>query len=339
MGTLAVNFPTLLDVARRLDPNGNIAKVAEIMNQTNEMLDDVPFFEGNMEEGHKTTIRGSIPVPTWRLANKGVQAVKSGTRQITEATGVLENYAQVDKLIADINGNSAAWRMSEEAPIIEGIGQSLASTFLYGDSTLTPERFTGLAPRYADLSGNTTSEQILDAGGSTNLSSIFLVGWSQNTVFGVYPKGSNAGLSMKDLGEVTVVESDGGMFQALRTHFQQKAGLVVRDYRFVVRIANIDMVALLTAGDASDTSANLLKLMARALELIPDGQNIKLSFYCNKTVRGMLRVKMMNKSNVYLTTEDMVAPNGITRRPGLHFQGIPIRRCDAITSAETRIVA
>jgi len=337
MGTLSVVFPTLYDVARRLDPDGKIAKIAEILNETNEILDDVPFYEGNLPTGHKTTIRGSIPVPTWRLLNKGVQPVKSGTRQITEATGILENYAEVDKEVAMLNGNTADWRLSEEAPIIEGMSQELADTIFNGDSSVTPEKFTGLAPRYADLSGNTTSGQVISALGDTALTSIWLVAWGPNTIHGIYPKGSKAGLSMEDLGEVTIIDSLGGRYQGYRSHFQQKAGLVVRDYRFAVRICNIDTVDLATAGDSSDTSANLLKYMSLAIDKLPAGANVKPVFYCNQTVRGLLRVKMQNKSNVYLTSEDMVAPNGVTRRPGLSFQGIPVRRCDAIGIAESAI--
>ncbi len=57
MSTLSAVNPTLLDVAKRLDPNGNIDKIVEILNQTNEILDDATFMEGNLTTGRRGSIR------------------------------------------------------------------------------------------------------------------------------------------------------------------------------------------------------------------------------------------------------------------------------------------
>ena len=120
MTTLAVTHPTLLDLAKRTDPDGNIADIVEILNQTNEVLDDMVWLEGNLTTGHRTTIRTGLPAPTWRKMYGGVQPTKSTTAQITDNTGMLEAYAEVDKALADLNGNTAAWRLSEETQHIEG---------------------------------------------------------------------------------------------------------------------------------------------------------------------------------------------------------------------------
>jgi len=93
MATLASNNPTLLDLAKRLDPDGKIAAVAEILNETNEVLMDMTWLEGNLPTGHRTTIRSGIPVPTWRKLYGGVQPTKSTTVQVTDNTGMLEAYA------------------------------------------------------------------------------------------------------------------------------------------------------------------------------------------------------------------------------------------------------
>lgn len=334
---LSTQWPTLLDIAQRSDPNGSIARVAEILNQYNEILDDIPFVEGNLPTGHKTTVRASIPAATWRLLNQGIVPIKSQANQITETCGMLENYSEIDKDLALLNGNSADWRLSEDKPIIEGIGQSFATALIYGDTSVNPERFVGLAPRYYALTGATTSTNVISAGGSgSDNTSIWLVGWSTDTVHGIYPKGSKAGLSMQDLGEQTIYDANLGRFQAYRSHYQQKAGLSVRDWRFVVRICNIDISDLETAGDASDSSANILKYMSMALDKFPPTGMVRPVFYMNQRVRAMLRVKLISKSNTFLTLEDWKSPTGITR-PTLTFQGVPCRRVDAITVAESAI--
>ena len=125
MSTLAVTHPTLLDVTKRLDPNGKIDAIAEMLNQTNEVLDDMVWIEGNLPTGHRTTVRTGLPAPTWRKLYGGVQPTKSRTAQVTDSTGMLEAYAEVDKELADLNGNTGAFRLSEDRAHIEGMNQEL----------------------------------------------------------------------------------------------------------------------------------------------------------------------------------------------------------------------
>ena len=72
MATLSVQNPTLLDLAKVTDPDGSIAAVVEILNETNEVLDEMSWVEGNLPTGHRTTQRSGIPAPTWRKLYGGV---------------------------------------------------------------------------------------------------------------------------------------------------------------------------------------------------------------------------------------------------------------------------
>ena len=152
MATLSVTNPTLLDLAKATDPDGSIARVVEILNQRNEVLEDMPWMEGNLPTGHRTTVRTGLPAPTWRKLYGGVQPTKSTTVQVTDATGMLEAYAEVDKALADLNGNAPAFRLSEDRAFIEGMNQEFASTLFYGNESTEPEDFTGFAPRFNDQS-------------------------------------------------------------------------------------------------------------------------------------------------------------------------------------------
>jgi len=336
MAVLGFANLSLLDVARRIDPDGKAAAIAEVMNASHEILEDIPFVEGNLPTGHKSTLRASVPTPTWRLLNQGVVRVKTQTNQITTTCGMMENYSDIDKDLALLNGNTQGFRMQEDKGIIEGMSQSLATTLIYGDTDINPERFVGLAPRYYTLAGSATSGNIINAAGAAALTSIWLVGWAPDKVFGIYPKGSKAGLEQQDLGEVTALDATGNPYQAYRTHYQHKVGLVVADWRYVVRICNINTTALLTAGDVADTSANIIKMMSMAIDIIPTAGSARLVFYCNQVVRAMLRVKYMSRSNSWITLENLQGAGGIMR-PTLGFMGIPVRRVDEIVSTETAI--
>jgi hypothetical protein len=227
MTTLSVANPTLLDLAKRTDPDGSIATIVELLSQNNEILDDMTWVEGNLPTGHRTTVRTGLPAPTWRKLYGGVQPTKSTTAQVTDNTGMLEAYAEVDKALADLNGNTASFRLSEDMAHIEGMSQEMADTLMYGNEGSEPEAFTGLSPRYNLLSA-ANAENIIDAGGTgTDNASIWLVVWSPNTVHGIIPKGSTAGLKREDKGQVTIenVDGAGGRMEAYRTHYRWDSGL------------------------------------------------------------------------------------------------------------------
>jgi hypothetical protein len=336
MATNGTNVVTYLDFAKRLDESGKVEKnIIEIMVQMNQILEDMSIVEGNLATGHKTTVRTGLPSATWRLLNYGVQPSKSATAQITDTCGMLEAYAQVDKSLADLNGNSAAWRLSEEKAFIEAMNQTMAYTMFYGDTGVNPERFLGLAPRYGALSGAASCANVIDGGGSSNLTSIYLVIWSPETVHAIYPKGSKAGIVFEDKGQVTLTDNQtpGGMYEGYRSHYKWDLGLTVRDWRYVVRIANLDTVALATAGDASDTSANLVKLMVKAMNLPLNLNAGKAVWYMNNTVKTYLEVKLLNAKNLFLQMRELTDGSGFVTT----FMGVPIRRVDQIVNSETKL--
>jgi hypothetical protein len=231
---------TYADWAKRLDKNGKVDKVLEILHLTNEVLPDMLVMEANNGTTHKTTVRTGIPEAAWRLLNYGVPRVKSQTAQITDASGMLEAYAEVDKALADMNGNTNAFRLSEAKAIMEGMNQQMASTLFYGNTAATPERFLGLSPRYASLDPAVadSAENVIDGGGTgADNTSIWFIGWSSTTIHGFFPNGSKVGLQHMDKGQVTLDDANGNHYEGYRDHFKWDLGLSVRDWRYAVRIA------------------------------------------------------------------------------------------------------
>ncbi len=327
MAVIGETVATLGDIAKRLDANGKIDKIVEMLGQTNEILDDMMFKEGNLPTGHKTTIRTGLPSAAWRLLNYGVPQSKSKTQQITDTCGMLEAYAEVDKDLADLNGNTGEFRLSEDRAFLEAMNQEMARTLFYGDTSKNPERFLGLAPRFSGLDKTKapTAVNVIDAGGTgSNLTSIWLVCWGDQTVFGIYPKGSKAGFQHNNKGQVTLEDKDGGKYEGYRTHYKWDIGLVVRDWRYVVRIANVDLATI--------TDEKLIEVLIEASELLPDQRLGRAVFYMNRRTRTKLRNAKLNKKNVELT------PDNVAGKKVLSFDEIPVKRCDAIELVEKQVV-
>lgn len=327
--------PTLLDLARRSAPDGSIdTQIVELLSKELPILEDATFVEGNLVTGHRTTVRTGIPQPTWRKLNGGVQPTKSTTAQITANTGMLEDYAEVDKALADLNGNTAEWRMSEDWAHLEGMRQEMDRTFWYGNEGTTPEAFTGFTPHYNARATAPSGANIIsanDATSPTDNQSIWLVGWSQTTVHGIIPKGSISGLQVQDKGQVTIENADGagGRMEGYRTHYRWDAGLVIRDWRYVVRICNISRAAL--TADAS-SGPNLPNLMFMAMERIQSLSGVTPVFYMSRTVRTILRQQLAAAVKQSTLTVDQVG--GVRT---MSFDEVPVKRSDALAADEAYV--
>jgi len=326
MALLPVSNPTMADVAKRLDPDGKIDTIVELLESTNEVLTDLTVMEGNLPTGHRTTVRTGLPEATFRRMYGGVQPGRSTTAQITDNCGMLEAYAEIDKALADLNGNEAAFRLSEDSAHIEGMSQKMATTLFYGNEGVTPEAFTGLTPRFNSLSAQNADNIINAAGVGADNTSIWLCVWGPNTGHGIYPKGSQAGLKMEDKGQITVenVDGAGGRMEAYRTHYRWDMGLSIRDWRYFVRIANIDVSDLNTIANTK----NLINWMVMAAERIPSFGKGRAAFYVNRTIREKLRLGILERVASNLSWETVSGKRVMT------FDDIPVRRTDALINAE-----
>ena len=336
MATLSTSNLTLADWAKRSDPDGRVPIVAELLSQSNEILDDCVFKEGNLPTGERVVIRTGLPGVYWRALNQGIPSTKSTTAQIDEACGILEARSEVDKDLAMLNGNTAQFRLSEDTAFLEAMNQTQAETLFYGNPGTDPKKFLGLAPRYSDL-GADNAVNILNAGGSgSDNSSVYLVVWGDNTVYCPFPKGSKAGLTHEDLGEQTVYNSDGTRLQAFATRYQWKNGLVVKDWRYVVRICNVDISDLLgvTGTQAGTAATSLVKLMARALYRIPNMAMGRAAFYMNRTVHSGMAISALDKSQSVLNIQDGLSQFG-SAQSYLTFLGVPLRKVDALLNTES----
>ncbi len=337
MPALTVTSLTLADWAKRLDPEGKVGDIVELLSQTNEILTDMVFVEGNLPTGHRIVIRTGLPAVYYRAINQGVPASKSETTQVDESCGMLEARSQIDVELLNLNGNSAEFMMSEDAAFIESMNQTMAGAVFYGNPAADPRQFLGVQTRYSAISGAANGANVLSAGGSTasQQMSVYLMAWGSQTCFGIFPKGSQAGLKHQDLGEDDVPDANGNLFRARKGLYGWKNGLVVKDWRYIVRICNIDRVDLLaqTGTQAPTAATNIINMMSRAIDRLPSMGLGRPVFYCNRTVMSLLRIAALNRSNAALGIQDALTQFGKPFKE-LTFLGIPIRCVDQLATTE-----
>lgn len=338
MATLSNGQLTLADYSKRLGPDGKIDPIAELLSQQNDVLEDVVWKEANQATSHVVTVRTGLPAVYWRQYNAGVPSSKSTTAQVTEPCAMMEARSHIDAKLLNLNGNSAAFRLSEESPFIEAMGQEMTGKLFNGNVGADIKTFSGLATRFGSTTAGNGGNVILAGGLGSDNASMYLVVWGEQTVFGTFPKGSRAGLQNRDLGEESVPDGNGGWYQAARSLFQWDGGLVVKDWRYVVRIANIDISDWVgvTGTGAATASTNLIKLMMRSLARIPNINMGRAAFYCNRSIKEGLMIQALEKSQNALSVQDGLSQFGQNIQT-LKFMGVPVRSVDKLSLAETLV--
>lgn len=330
MATTGANNLGIIDIAKRLDPNGDTADVAEMLSQTNEIVQDVPWIEGNLPTGQQSTIRTGLPSTIWRKLYQGVPPSKSTTAQVTDTCGMLNARSEPDIKVVNMANDPAAFRLDESAAFIEKMGQDYCTALIYGDTSINPEQFYGLTPRYSSTSGGSGQNVILGGGSGADNTSIWLVGWGKRTVFGIYPKNSKAGLSHQDLGEIDAFDGNQNRYRAFGDLYEWNCGLVVKDWRYVVRIANIDVSDAL-AGTGTMANQKLIELLIDAKNRFPTLNGVQPRIYANRTIQSALEKMALNKSNAALSIREAAEQFQTA------FLGIPIRQVDQILTTEALV--
>lgn len=317
---------TIVDAVKRMLPSGRIADIAELLHQKNGIIADIPFREGDTAGGHMSVQETSLPTIYTRVAGVGVASSKSTTSQILEAPEVLEGWSVVDEIVGHYGGDLAGKRAAEANRFTESMNQTVADRYIYGNGSTTPGQLNGFAVRCSSTSAANGSNVIkadASASGSDQMS-IYLVGWNDRKVYGWYPKGMPGGLVHNDFGRVPV-EANGLQRVTYKEQFQWSIGLAVDDWRYLVRICNIDKSGLIAG-----TGADLPDALIKATKCIPDFSGINPVFYMNRTAEAFLDLQC--KADV--TTGGGLTFENVDGRRITSFRGIPIKPLDRLTEAE-----
>lgn len=322
------SYSTIADMLKQQDGDGNItSKIIEMLAPSCDLINDAYVSECNNKTSNITTIRASLPEPEFRTFYRGAKFTKSANKQVVDTCGQLTDYSCVDKSLCDIQKNPAQYRLNEGEAHLQGFHKKIMKTLLYGDMKKDVLGFDGFATRYAKKNSaeNSIGNQIVDAGttGDALCTSVYAVTFGEKHTKLLYPENTHAGITHKDLGEVTEEDVERGKYQAYRDYYEWWVGLAVGNYKSSARLANISITDL-RAGTV-DIENLLIDLYYK---INSDREGGKTFFYANDEVCKALHKKAASKTNVHLSLEE------IGGKPVVHFIDIPIRSCKEVRNDE-----
>lgn len=331
MATLGASMLDLIDLYKQKNPDGSIATVIEMLTEMNPILDDAIAVECNSGTKHLHTVRTGLPSVTWGKLYQGIPQGKSTKAQVEDTTGFVEGLSTVDERLLELSDNEGAVRLSEAQAYLEAMNQEVASKIFYGNTSDSPEEFMGLAPRYNDTTAANGNQIKLAGGVGSDNTSIWFVTWGDNQTQLLYPKGTQAGVSREDKGSQRLVDGNGNAYYGKEELFRWNVGLAVKDWRYNVRIANID-VSEVAAG-----SVALYDFMRKAYWQLQSRRVAggKQCIYCNRDIMEGLDALQTNAgaSDSFIRLK----PMEIEGKEVLTYRGIPIRETDALLNTEALV--
>lgn len=327
---MSTERPTLLDVAKQLDPDGKPAQVIEVINDLNPMIQDAPAIPSNAPDGNKVTRRSTLPVVSWRKINEGVARSKGSTHQVKDTIGMLTGLSEIDAQLLPTQGGDVfnALRFNEDKAYLESSAVEVESTILYGNEQTEESAFTGLAPRLGTLQSGIYGSQVREhhSGSGSDRTSLYCIDWHPDMCSLIYPMHSQAGLQVNDLGRDRVNDPSGKPFMAWVTEYNWHIGLTVKDPRHIARLCNIDVSTALV-----DTTVRLTDSLIKMMNAMPSRMGANRVIYCARDILSALELQIQAKTNVLFSWDEYLGEKH------LHFKGSPFRASDQVSVTESEI--
>lgn len=318
-------------------------EVVEALHTINPVMRDANVLTANMGTKHRSVIRTGLPSVSWGALYEGTAQSKSTTTQVDDTTGFMEGLSGVDTRLLKLAGDNAGKiRMAEANPFFESMAQEFESSFFYSDVGLSPRKFHGLAARYNTLSGAPIAANVVAGGGvGSDNTSIWFVTYGDQATSIITPQNIAAGVTREDKGEQRVLDDAGNPYYVKEELFTQHAGVVVKDWRYNARIANIDVSDVI----AGTTALNPLmrkayyKLQGRRAYSLDNGAGMigatRTVIYMNRTMMEALDAESTNggSSDNFIRLSKMEIQGEEVNT----WRGIPIRETDNLLNTESLV--
>ena len=309
---MADSLYTLSDLAKINDQN-----LADV--DISDLLQDAPLMAAlsasTASNGtvHKYLKETGAPTVGFRAVNAGRDHSKSSDTDVSVNLKILDASFHVDKALADayMKGGAAAMIAREAKRHLRAAFFAAEKQFINGTDN-DGDGFTGFIDA-ATLNDLSQTETVIGAGGSANLSSVYLIRTGDDDVSAVM--GQDGNIVMGESLTQFVEDSSGKKFPAYMTPITGWLGLQVGSKYSIIRIANIDAGSNVVTDD----------LIYQALSLFPVGRQPNLI--------------AMNRRSLRQLRESRTSTNAIgapAPRP-TEIDGISIVATDGILNTETAV--
>lgn len=339
-----LGYSTFTDIVNNYsstDAGAKFVLPARVLDRMTPLIKMLPMKASNNIMSNIAVRTDSLPVASTRLWNQGIQPTSSKNTPLNDPIMMFEDYSEVDKDLWEIQNSPNEWRSDQDLNHIQALFQLMESTLFYGSIATNAGQFNGLATRFNNLESYPNGDQswqpnVWNGGlASGNATSAWIIEFSPDSLYGIYPPNTPAGLSVRDLGEVTkeTSASTGAgpslnyLYQVLRTMLRWYMGIQIADERSVQRIANINPTALAS----SNFDENIF---IEAKNWLPNaGEGPGTVILVNRALKTQIDIRAVSqKINAYTnfnSNETDVFGRSVTK-----FQNIPIYVAEKILSTE-----
>jgi len=327
---------TLADIANEY-PKGVLRDMTYMLAARSPLRRMMPMKASNKTTSHVSTFQVSEPTITVLKVGEGISASVGHTEQVEDGMSMLGTLAVTPLKLLEINDDPNEIRMSQINMRTEALNKTAESLVFYGNPADDAAEFLGWAFRsyYTTL-----GDHCLSAGGTTNKSSIWLFDIHPESSFIVYPRNCKGGVYHKDWGE-QLVQTDtnvgGAKLPCVVDQVELDLGLVLKDPRQNVRLANVDhaeMAGLSGAQQTTDFATFVLFQMGRMQHHIYAPYMGQPAFVMGRDVAQQFAFMAQATTNTNVFTFEQIGGKGPKQ---LHYNGIPILVSDAIVNNEATI--
>lgn len=338
MAVLGSTYWNLIDALKMQDKAADAA-IAEVLHIFTPFLKDANVQTCNKGTKHASMIRSDLPTVAFGALYQGIAQSKGIYTSVEDTTGFVEGLSSVDKRLLDLYPTETGkLRMMEAQGFLEAIAQTLASAIWYSNTNINGKQFHGLGARYATSSNPNV---VLGGGSGSDNTSIWFVTHGDMQTSVIVPQGIPAGVQREDKGEQRVLDASNNPYYVKEEMFSQHMGITVKDWRWNVRIPNIDV---------SDVTAGTVRINAllrrgyhklhgtHAYQMDKPGQASpgRTVIYMNRTLYEALDAESVNRPG---GTDNFIrlTPMEIQGEEVMSWRGMPIRRDDTLLNTETLV--
>lgn len=344
-----LGYSTFFDIISNYsstDAGARFVLPKRVLDRMTPLVKMLPLKASNNVLSNIAVRTDSLPVASTRRWNEGIKATAAKNVPLNDPIALFEDYSEVDKDLWEIQNEPNAWRADQDMNHVEGLFQLMESMLLYGSLSSNPGAFNGLATRFNNLTsvpnGDATWKPNVWTSGATSgsVTSAWMIEFGDDTVYGIYPPNTPAGLSVRDLGEVTkelasATGSTGAnyLYQVLRTMLRWYLGIQIADERCVQRIANINPAAL----SSNNFDENVF---IQAKNWLPRGGEAPGTvILVNRDLKTQIDIRAVSqKINTYFLPPGDNSMD-VFGKAVTKFQNIPIYTAEKILSTETVVAA
>jgi hypothetical protein len=322
------------DLKNSLNSDGSAAMIIPILELSCPVVKSATVIQGSATNGNQSVLEATKGTASKRAYNVGVPKSKATNIPVFDMACMYEANVETDLRLLEKFPDQAGYMAGQERSAVAAMTEDFETDFFYGNSKTNIMSIDGLATRLPSLSSTKTNKgyQVVSAGGTTNLTSLYLVGWGSGGVNLFYPQGSQAGIDRIVTPRQRVTDASNNPFYAYCVNTNWQVGLTVENYRMMGRIANIDTVALNSFGTGTDTSPKLFDFVTTIKNRLQFKSGYKFCWYASELTIGVLERMARDKVNVNLTQREYTGGS-----PELFLNGWPVLLSDKITASETLV--